>query len=79
MKLAILYWNMNLLKHQQTYYDIYKAEHYSISNPLRTLMRSGVDEYFLLVIDDDLSMITSELLHENISFSLDDTLKEYEY
>jgi hypothetical protein len=70
---------MNLLKHQQTYYDIYKTEHYSISNPLGTLMRSSVDEYILLVIDDDLSMITSELLHENISFGLDDTLKEYEF
>jgi hypothetical protein len=70
---------MNLFKHQQTYYDIYKAEHYIISNPLLTLLRSSVDEYFLLLIDDDLSSILSELLHENISFSLNDTLKEYEF
>ena len=70
---------MNLFKQQHAYFDIYKAELYSISNPMRTLMRSIVDEYFLLVIDDDLSSILSELLHENISFSLDDTLKEYEY
>lgn len=69
---------MNLLKHQQTYYDIYKAEHYSISNQMRTLMRSSVDEYILIVIDDDISF-ASELLHENINFSLNDTLKEYGY
>lgn len=70
---------MNLFKHQQTYYDIYKAEHDVISNPLRTLIRSRLDEYFLLLIDDDLSSNLSELLHKNISFSLNDTLNEYEF
>ncbi len=70
---------MNLLKQQHAYYDIYKAEHYIISNQLRTFVRSSVEEYILPVIDDNLSSITSELLHENISFSLDDILNEYEY
>jgi hypothetical protein len=68
---------MNLLKHQ-TYYDIYDTEFDVISNQMRTLMRSSVDEYILIVIDDDISF-ASELLHENINFSLNDTLKEYGY
>jgi hypothetical protein len=77
MKLAILYWNMNMKL--PLYSSINHLEFSTVSYCVRERVRDSVESYVRYSIEDALSIIVDELLYVSMSTSLNKTLEEYGY